>query len=107
MEFCVLQATFDTRNVLVDNRFPSGGSNSAGRVRPCQGRCRGFESRLPLQIFIRTDMKKRLVLLCTAALSLAASLSAQDYKMEPIAGAPPNLPAAYASAIAANGYRIS
>src|SRR5882757_6098182 len=24
------------------------GSNSAGRVRPCQGRCRGFESRLPL-----------------------------------------------------------
>jgi hypothetical protein len=26
------------------------GSNSAGRVRPCQGRCRGFESRLPLQI---------------------------------------------------------
>src|ERR1700758_3455749 len=25
------------------------GSNSAGRVRPCQGRCRGFESRLPLQ----------------------------------------------------------
>ena len=25
------------------------GSNSVGRVRPCQGRCRGFESRLPLQ----------------------------------------------------------
>src|ERR1700735_2317586 len=26
------------------------GSNSAGRVRPCQGRCRRFESGLPLQI---------------------------------------------------------
>src|SRR5579871_827507 len=25
------------------------GSNSAGRVRPCQGRCRRFESGLPLQ----------------------------------------------------------
>src|ERR1700735_1808879 len=26
------------------------GSNSAGRVRPCQGRCRRFESGLPLQV---------------------------------------------------------
>src|SRR5215468_424787 len=30
-------------------KFSPSGSNSAGRVRPCQGRCRGFESRLPLQ----------------------------------------------------------
>src|ERR1700758_3740488 len=34
--------------------FRSGGSNSAGRVRPCQGRCRGFESRLPLQSLKQT-----------------------------------------------------
>src|SRR5579883_402949 len=67
-----LARTFDTRAVSGENRVSvrvdvvprarmrlaraefstrSSGSNSAGRVRPCQGRCRGFESRLPLQFF--------------------------------------------------------
>ena len=31
--------------------FRERGSNSVGRVRPCQGRCRRFESGLPLQAF--------------------------------------------------------
>src|SRR5262245_26355815 len=45
-----LSGTFDSTNVLGENGVSVlSGSNSAGRVRPCQGRCRGFESRLPLQ----------------------------------------------------------
>jgi hypothetical protein len=52
-------------------------------------------------------MTKRLVLLCTTALSLTTALSAQDYKLETIAGAPPDLPTAYASSIATTGYRIT
>jgi hypothetical protein len=52
-------------------------------------------------------MAKRLVLLCLAALTLSISLLAQDYKLETIAGAPPNLPASYGSLLAASGYRVT
>jgi hypothetical protein len=52
-------------------------------------------------------MTKRLVFVSAALLTLAASLAAQDYKLEPIASAPAGLPAAYSSVIAANGFRIS
>jgi|SRR5271157_354429 len=52
-------------------------------------------------------MKNSLVLLAGAALALAASLPAQEYKLEPLASAPSDLPAAYASLIAANGYRLT
>src|ERR1039458_5210545 len=38
---------------------PQGGSNSAGRVRPCQGRCRRFESGLPLHIFPHCALSSR------------------------------------------------
>ena len=49
-EFFRLDARLTLARILMDNGFfRAGGSNSAGRVRPCQGRCRGFESRLPLQ----------------------------------------------------------
>jgi hypothetical protein len=57
--------------------------------------------------FFQIAMTKRLVLLSTAALGFAASLCAQDYKMEPISTAPAGLPAAYSSAIATNGFRIA
>jgi hypothetical protein len=40
-------------------------------------------------------------------LAFALTLSAQDYKLEPIASAPPGLPAAYASLIATQGYRVT
>jgi len=49
---------------------------------------------------------KRLALISTAVLLAAFSVSAQDYKLETIASPPPDLPAAYAGAIAAQGYRI-
>ena len=39
---------------------PTGGSNSAGRVRPCQGRCRRFESGLPLHFFLAKQTKRPL-----------------------------------------------
>src|SRR5690349_10335192 len=81
--------------------FPTGGSNSAGRVRPCQGRCRGFESRLPLQ-FIPAMIKSFVLVLAAAFCAFA-----QDYKLEPIATAAPDLPAPYAAEIAAQGYRVS
>ncbi|SPF43256.1 hypothetical protein SBA4_3010017 [Candidatus Sulfopaludibacter sp. SbA4] len=44
--------TFDT-GIVSEGKwcFLPGGSNSAGRVRPCQGRCRRFESGLPLHTF--------------------------------------------------------
>ena len=42
-----------------------------------------------------------------AILAFAASLFAQDYKLEPIAAAPSDLPAAYASVIDAHGYRVA
>src|SRR6266571_1454579 len=85
-------------------RFPTGGSNSAGRVRPCQGRCRGFESRLPLQTFLLW-----MVMICRLSwfLLLAAAYAfGQQYKLEPIAAAPPGLPAAYSQVIQAQGHRI-
>jgi hypothetical protein len=52
-------------------------------------------------------MSQRLIVLAVTALSLAAGLSAQDYKLETISSAPSDLPAAYASALAGTGYRIS
>jgi hypothetical protein len=48
---------------------------------------------------------KRLVLI-PAVLMAALSLSAQDYKLEPIASAAPDLPAAYAGVLGAQGYRV-
>src|ERR1017187_8393514 len=82
--------------------LPLSGSNSAGRVRPCQGRCRRFESGLPLQEFgLPRIMIKYLLLFSCAFAALA-----QDYKLEPIANAAPDLPAAYASVLDAKGYRI-
>ena len=89
------------------------GSNSAGRVRPCQGRCRGFESRLPLHRIpspfrrpIKSDHVHE-ILLFRSSLRCAVWLSAQDYKMEP-AGAPPSdLPPAFASLMSPKGYKIS
>src|ERR1051325_1557743 len=88
------------------------GSNSAGRVRPCQGRCRGFESRLPLHRIpttvsrvsstVVTSMKSLLLLFAASALVFG-----QDYKVE-AAGAPPSdLPAAFSSLMSAQGYKIS
>src|SRR5260370_11439891 len=85
-----------------------GGSNSAGRVRPCQGRCRRFESGLPLHISsFPTAMNNRLVLLPVVLPLFAFSAFAQDYKLEPVAAAAPDLPAAYASAIQAQGFRVN
>src|ERR1041385_3087963 len=73
----------------------SGGSNSAGRGRPCQGRCRGFESRLPLQ---KALMKPLFVLPLLAVSSLFA-----QYKVEPVSSPAPAL----AGAMQAQGYRVS
>jgi hypothetical protein len=49
-------------------------------------------------------MLKRSVLLLVASVPF---VFAQDYKLEPIAAAPPDLPAAYASEIAGQGYRVT
>jgi len=49
---------------------------------------------------------QRLALISTAVLVAALSVSAQDYKLETISTAPPDLPAAYAGVIAAQGYRV-
>jgi len=46
-------------------------------------------------------MVKHLLLFSCAALAFA-----QDYKLEPIASAPPNLPGSYASLFEAKGYRV-
>jgi hypothetical protein len=48
---------------------------------------------------------KRLALI-PAVLMAALSVSAQDYKVEAIASAPPDLPAAYGNVLAAQGYRV-
>jgi hypothetical protein len=40
-------------------------------------------------------------------LAAATTVFAQDYKVEPIASAAPNLPAAYASVIETQGYRVT
>jgi hypothetical protein len=50
---------------------------------------------------------KRLALISVAALAAAVSVSAQDYKLETVASAPPGLPAAYANLIASPGYRVA
>src|SRR5215469_14363419 len=52
-------------------------------------------------------MLKRPVFLACAALMAAFSLSAQDYKLEPVTSAPAGLPAPYASLIDTHGYRIN
>src|SRR5260370_11901127 len=84
-----------------------GGSNSAGRVPPCQGRSRRFESGLPLHILsFPTAMNNRLALLPVVLPLFAFTTFAQDYKLEPVAAAAPDLPAAYASAIQAQGFRV-
>ncbi|HUK16332.1 MAG TPA: hypothetical protein VLW65_07945 [Bryobacteraceae bacterium] len=49
---------------------------------------------------------RQLALLPIAVLAAAFSVSAQDYKLEPVSSPPPGLPAAYASLIAAQGYRV-
>ncbi len=57
---------------------PLSGSNSVGRVRPCQGRCRRFESGLPLQ-----SSNSLLKSNCYVLPLLFASLGFAQYKMEP------------------------
>jgi len=47
-------------------------------------------------------IKQTALLLCLSALAFA-----QDYKLEPISSPPPGLPAAYASEIQTQGYRIA
>ena len=49
---------------------------------------------------------KRLVFLPAAVLGAAVSLCAQGYKLETISSPPPDLPAAYSSLIATQGYRV-
>src|ERR1035438_7193708 len=88
---------------------PTGGSNSAGRVRPCQGRCRRFESGLPLHISVFLSLPiamKHLFLLPLICALVAFSALAQDYKLEPLATAAPGLPGAYAKAIQTQGVRV-
>ncbi len=52
-------------------------------------------------------MINRLVLLPLGLLLVAFSASAQDYKLEPVATAAPGLPAAYASVIQTQGFRVN
>jgi hypothetical protein len=52
-------------------------------------------------------MNKSSVLLPMVLLFAGISAQAQDFKMEPVATAAPGLPAAYASAIHGNGYRVN
>jgi hypothetical protein len=52
-------------------------------------------------------MMKRLILFLSAALLATSFALAQDYKMEPVATAAPGLPAAYASLIQTQGYRVA
>jgi hypothetical protein len=47
-------------------------------------------------------MTKHLLLFACATLAVA-----QQYKVEPASGAPPNLPAAYSTLIDSNGYRVA
>src|SRR5258707_8504236 len=93
--------------------YDTGGSNSVGRVRPCQGRCRRFESGLPLHFFAlfgrpiwspslvaqvllnSPAMITRLAFLLLSALAGFVALpgfvqecSAQDYKLESGSAAP-------------------
>jgi hypothetical protein len=50
---------------------------------------------------------RTLLPLFLSALTLVLSVNAQDYKVEAISSAPPGLPAAYASVVQAQGYRVS
>jgi hypothetical protein len=52
-------------------------------------------------------MKNRQVLLFGLFLLVAFSLSAQEYKLEPISTAAPGLPAPYASVIQPQGFRVN
>jgi hypothetical protein len=52
-------------------------------------------------------MINRLVLLPLGFLLVAISALAQDYKLEPVATAAPGLPAAYASVIQTQGFRVN
>jgi hypothetical protein len=52
-------------------------------------------------------MRLRSVLPAFALLLTSFSLFAQDYKLEPLTAAPAGLPAAFASAIQTQGYRVS
>src|ERR1017187_9831908 len=52
-------------------------------------------------------MINRLVLCPFVFLWIALSALAQDYKLEPVSTAAPGLPAAYASAIQGQGFRVS
>ena len=52
-------------------------------------------------------MNNRLVLLPVVLPLFAFIAFAQDYKLEPIASAAPGLPAAYASALQAQGFRVN
>ncbi len=51
-------------------------------------------------------MMKRLLLVSCAALFAAPSVFAQNYKLEPIAAAAPDLPAAIAGVMQPQGYRV-
>jgi hypothetical protein len=51
-------------------------------------------------------MFNRLVLLCCLVLSAALSVFAQDYKIETITTAAPDLPSAYAAVIQSQGFRV-
>lgn len=51
-------------------------------------------------------MMKRLFLLSSAALMAAFCASAQDYKLEPVATAAPDVPPAIAGALQTQGYRV-
>lgn len=52
-------------------------------------------------------MNNRFFLLPLVSLMAAFSALAQDYKLETVATAPPNLPAAYAAALQTEGYRVT
>jgi hypothetical protein len=52
-------------------------------------------------------MNNRLALLPVVLPLFAFTTFAQDYKLEPVAAAAPGLPAAYASAIQAQGFRVN
>ncbi len=51
-------------------------------------------------------MTKRLVLLSCAALGVAFSSFAQDYKLEPLASPAPDLPAAFSAVVQPQGFRV-
>ena len=60
-----------------------------------------------IALFPKTAMMKRLVFVSAVAVLVAASVFAQDYKLEPITAAAPGLPVAYAGLIDSQGYRVA